>query len=131
MNSIESALLYLLFGVASGALVGWLGVSAWVRGALAAKRKTLADLSFRYGSLLHDVEQLRLEEKRVGAIDLLRESTRLSDEIDAMRQRLRQLGLYAGGTPPVHTGPVSGPLIPRKPPNDDDPRDSEWWREQP
>src|SRR5213083_1895002 len=87
---------YLEFGASTGILLGWLVASRCAAARFATREMELAELSAECERLLRDVEPLRNEEQRVRPMELLDESTRASDEIDALRRRLRELGLYDG-----------------------------------
>ena len=122
---------YLAIGLISALPLGWVVASRWVADWLSAKEVQLQTLSAQCEDLLRQVEALRDEERRVRPRELLDESTRASDEIDRLRRRLRELGLYDG---PMHSLPQT-PKLPGSRPagvsEEETLRGSEWWREQP
>jgi hypothetical protein len=120
----------LALGASIGILLGWLGASKWAAAWFAAREVELSVLSDECERFLRDVEPLRSEEQRVRPLELLDESTRASDQIDALRRRLLELGLYDG--PPRVLPTVSKPrtFASREVSDEQERRGPEWWREQ-
>jgi hypothetical protein len=122
--------LHLLAAVSIGFVLGWLAMRIHVANVSTLRQLHLQALSAEYDALVREVESLRAEERRSKPVELLDKSARASEEIDKLRRRLRELGLYDG---PERTLPT----LP-KPRNYQTPavseeqydRGSEWWRER-